>query len=396
MSEVALKSYFARVLAALLLVVIWSPTPVYASRLVDLRISPEGGSLLTGQNLQFTATAFYADGSQRRLAYPEVTWDVSFQSPDDALSVRINKDGLLTVCKAPLNLLVSATEGGTSLHSSTMVSNRATIAVPARLEDVMRSRQLLRSVDSDGDGLNDRVERMLATDPNNPDSDDDGLADGEEVRRGFSPRGEGKLFQDQDLLPGWATVPFFELAAKGVIKADSKGRLNPYRQMNRAELLQMVMDVADVDLETLTTTQSPFRDINDDHNQAKYVNYAFALGLVTGHNDSTFKPGRLVSSAEAIKFVINGLRVFWAQNNLLNQDIVLPSQPFADVQEPWQIRYVAAVKKIGLIRGYDDNTFRPDKVISLIETAKLLHYMLSQQPSPDLFYQELCGAAASN
>ncbi len=35
--------------------------------------------------------------------------------------------------------------------------------------------------DSDGDGLSDKREELLGTDPNNPDSDNDGLLDGEEV-----------------------------------------------------------------------------------------------------------------------------------------------------------------------------------------------------------------------
>lgn len=47
--------------------------------------------------------------------------------------------------------------------------------------------------DSDGDGLADIVETVYQTDPNDPDSDDDGFLDGEEIEHGYNPLGEGEL-----------------------------------------------------------------------------------------------------------------------------------------------------------------------------------------------------------
>ena len=46
--------------------------------------------------------------------------------------------------------------------------------------------------DSDGDGLSDGQEvRRLHTDPLSPDTDGDGVADGDEVAEGTDPRGDG-------------------------------------------------------------------------------------------------------------------------------------------------------------------------------------------------------------
>jgi hypothetical protein len=42
-------------------------------------------------------------------------------------------------------------------------------------------------LDSDQDGLTDQEERMIGTDPNNPDTDGDGYSDGKEVESGYSP-----------------------------------------------------------------------------------------------------------------------------------------------------------------------------------------------------------------
>ena len=53
--------------------------------------------------------------------------------------------------------------------------------------------------DSDQDGLNDEMETIYGTDPNNPDTDGDGFSDGNEVSRGYDPLlpGEAKLDYDR-------------------------------------------------------------------------------------------------------------------------------------------------------------------------------------------------------
>jgi len=48
-------------------------------------------------------------------------------------------------------------------------------------------------IDTDNDGLSDEKEEMYNTDPENPDTDDDGYLDGEEVKNGYNPNGEGEL-----------------------------------------------------------------------------------------------------------------------------------------------------------------------------------------------------------
>ncbi len=54
----------------------------------------------------------------------------------------------------------------------------------------------INSVDSDSDGLFDRIEvKVYKTDPLNSDTDGDGFLDGEEVKDGYNPKGEGKLYE---------------------------------------------------------------------------------------------------------------------------------------------------------------------------------------------------------
>jgi len=54
-------------------------------------------------------------------------------------------------------------------------------------------KQIESELDSDLDGLTDEQERILGTDPNNPDTDGDGVSDGDEVKAGRNPLGSGTL-----------------------------------------------------------------------------------------------------------------------------------------------------------------------------------------------------------
>lgn len=51
-------------------------------------------------------------------------------------------------------------------------------------------------IDSDGDGLFDDAEKRFGTDPLNQDSDQDGYADGEEIKNNFNPLGAGALIAE--------------------------------------------------------------------------------------------------------------------------------------------------------------------------------------------------------
>ncbi len=62
-------------------------------------------------------------------------------------------------------------------------------------EEELRIGTKIDDIDSDDDYLFDREEvRVYKSDPLNPDTDGDGFLDGLEVRDGYNPNGDGKLF----------------------------------------------------------------------------------------------------------------------------------------------------------------------------------------------------------
>lgn len=76
--------------------------------------------------------------------------------------------------------------------------------------------------DSDSDGLPDKLEEAIGTDPNKADTDGDGFLDGDEVKNGYNPNGVNKLS---------FSVPLINrLKGRIVIQTESKGEawyINP-------------------------------------------------------------------------------------------------------------------------------------------------------------------------
>ena len=76
--------------------------------------------------------------------------------------------------------------------------------------------RLLR-IDSDNDGLDDRLERAIGSDPFNADSDNDSYSDALEIRNHYNPLGSGRLLIDINFTK--------KLAGKFLLQAEGKGEL---------------------------------------------------------------------------------------------------------------------------------------------------------------------------
>jgi len=70
-------------------------------------------------------------------------------------------------------------------------------------------------IDNDSDGLDDKLEEAIGTNPNNDDSDNDGHSDNIEILSGFNPLGTGKISYNMELVESLKGKILLQVEGKG-------------------------------------------------------------------------------------------------------------------------------------------------------------------------------------
>ena len=85
-------------------------------------------------------------------------------------------------------------------------------------------------------------------------------------------------------------------------------------------------------------------------------------GVINGYSDGTYKPKQNVNRAEMMKIIMAALK----QSGT-------PANCFPDVaSENWYSSYVCEGKNQGIVGGYPDGTFRPEKNINFVEALEIV------------------------
>jgi endo-1,4-beta-xylanase len=97
------------------------------------------------------------------------------------------------------------------------------------------------------------------------------------------------------------------------------------------------------------------------HWAAQNILHLINTGIISGYPDGTIKPDHKITRAEMITLLIKALGV-----NTGNTDT-----EFTDKEDipPWAFEYVCYAARNGIIKGYEDNTVRPNSLITRSEMA---------------------------
>jgi len=101
------------------------------------------------------------------------------------------------------------------------------------------------------------------------------------------------------------------------------------------------------------------------------VNVLTQLGVVSGYPDGEYKPDNIVTRAEMAVIVVRALGL---------ADYAIGTSNFSDMGGHWSNPYVAYATSLGVIAGYPDGTFKPDKTVSYDEAATMLVAALGYTP----------------
>jgi hypothetical protein len=123
-----------------------------------------------------------------------------------------------------------------------------------------------------------------------------------------------------------------DLSERDVIKGYADGTFKPDNNVNRAELVKMVvgMMLGEPDATDITKYKNCFPDVKDEW-FASYICLAKEQGWVDGYPDGTFKPGNSVNRVEAIKIALNIMiaKDYWPDPT--DAELALPMPKDADM-----------------------------------------------------------------
>jgi len=104
------------------------------------------------------------------------------------------------------------------------------------------------------------------------------------------------------------------------------------------------------------------------------IQKALEAGFVTGYEDSTFRPNQSINRVEFITLLARALQLSSSNKALDFQDLKkIPT---------WSHAFVASALEAGIIKGYADQTFRPNQQITRAEMAAMIVRASSMQVNP--------------
>lgn len=196
----------------------------------------------------------------------------------------------------------------------------------------------------------------------------------EEVESGDDAEGEAEVAAEVygqtpfvDVSDHWAKSYIENLYTANIVSGFDSSHFNPNANVTRAELTKMAVTAFNLELPEAVSEDS-FGDVDSSDWYAPYVSAATQKGIVSGYDGNKFKPNSKITRAEAVKILVTATGA-----DISN---VVPAD-FSDVaSDAWYYGYVAYAVEHGIINGYGNGKFGPEKNLTRAEAAKIISLIL--------------------
>lgn len=119
--------------------------------------------------------------------------------------------------------------------------------------------------------------------------------------------------------------------------------------------------------QTTSFASNVFTDVNEDDFAYPAIQYLLDDGIIEGYEDGSFKPDAKINRAEFLKIVLEDAKKYGKI-----EGEITGVNCFPDVKDQWFAPYVCSAKELGIINGYPDGKFYPEKEISFVEASKII------------------------
>ncbi len=233
--------------------------------------------------------------------------------------------------------------------------------------------------DTDADNISDYEEvKTFGTDPNDSDTDNDGVPDGTEVVNGTDPLVNefktGKVDNGTctdpfiDMEGHWAQTAVCILYQAGIVKGQTPTTYSPDTNVTRAEFLKMILLQGGYDpayYSGLTVTK--YSDVNVGDWYYNYVALADKYGFLWYPASGVWQPNEAITRGDAMLLSVRIAK-------LTLYGFTEDDSSFTDFDaDSYQAYAIILGEQYGVIKGYDDGTFKPNNKITRAEAAKVIN-----------------------
>ncbi|MFJ8525629.1 S-layer homology domain-containing protein [Bacillus cereus] len=162
----------------------------------------------------------------------------------------------------------------------------------------------------------------------------------------------------------WYSKAINEMAAKGIISGMENGIFGLGQDVTRAQVATFMVKAKDI---TPNSTKTSFTDVDVNEWYAKYVSAAETNKIMAGIGDNKFGPKDQLTRAQMAQILVNAYGFKADENN---------KKTFNDIDGlSWATAKssIETLASLGLISGYGDGTFQPNKVVSREEAAQFIY-----------------------
>jgi hypothetical protein len=160
----------------------------------------------------------------------------------------------------------------------------------------------------------------------------------------------------------WAAGYITQLACEGVVGGYADGTFRPQAYTSRAQLVKMIVLAEGWSL--LNPSQPTFADVGPGNVFYRYIETAYARGVVSGYANGYFMPYDAVTRAQVAKMLVRARGWTLQAGNPVRLCDVSPSY--------WAWDYIQTAIAHGIFTGYSDGCFRPEDEATRAQLAKLI------------------------
>ena len=183
----------------------------------------------------------------------------------------------------------------------------------------------------------------------------------------------GRVARTTNYTVGGQAVSTVKVSQPAYISGFPDGTFKPGKEVTRAEAVRMFVKLVNNGAELPKNPTTSFKDANNAW-YSDEINYAVAKGFIKGYSDGTFKPNQAITRAEFAQMISAFVKNGYPGTG-----------SFKDVKGHWASDAISALYGNKNIKGYGDGTFKPDQKLTRAEAVTILNSVFGRNTKSNSF-----------